>query len=409
MAGADKVARIYRVGREAWDGPGAGGCRGGARFPAGRVLLALALLAAAGSLAAEDKSGGGASASPGTGSGRPAAAADGLKRALVFPYLDQDGSLGADQRFALYAVPDMVRITLMEDPELVLVEKAEMEGLPDAPAAQASENGRRELARRLGADHYVWGYLVQSAGKLTVFHHIVDTASGRTVHMQYDSLPADAGIFDSLADSARDFAAWIRRSLPPRREEPRVVVETVEKTVEREVPVDRPVPLAAADRGALTFGGNLVFIVGELAPYLETTGAVHLAYTFGKGLIEPLRFGLRIDVGLLRQKGGSIFGGGSIDILNPSLDLSLAWPLVLGGGISLVPELDGGASVIFGRVNDSLISYVRPQLGLDLALRAEIVPEFQIGAGFRAAAVFAAWQTQTMVCLSPFVDLVFRP
>jgi hypothetical protein len=337
---------------------------------------------------------------------RPAPSADGLRRVVVFPYLDQNGSLPAEQRFALFTVPDMVRITLMEDAGLDLVEKADLESA-QALSAEAldGETARRSLATRLGADHYVWGYLVSAGGKLSVFHHIVDTASGRTVHMQFDSLTADAAIFDTLAASAQGFANWIRRSLPSRLVEPVIV----EKTVERDVLVDRPVPLPASERGALALGGDLQFFVGELEPYLNLTGGGTLSYTFGKGALEPLRFGLRIDLGFLRQKNDGLFGAGAIAIINPSLDLLLAWPIGLGGGFAFVPELDAGASVIFGRVNDSLISYVRPQVALDLALRLDIVPEFQVAAGLRVAAVFWAWQSQTMLSLMPFIDLIVRP
>ena len=344
---------------------------------------------------------------------------DGIRTVAVFTYLDPSGSLAPEQAFARFAVPDVIRLTLMEDPDLILIEKSAIDAALAAnprggPAADSleGEEARRGIARDTGADHYIWGYLVPSAGHLAVLQFVVDVESGKTIHMRQDAFADGQAIFDEVAASARSFASWVRSSIPPRAVEPIVIVKEipvetpVERTVDRIVERLVPVEISPRDRATLGIGASALVFAGSLAPSLMPTGEFGLAFAFGRSPSHPLRFGLRTEMALIRQTASA--PGGSITVLEPSLAGLATWPIELGRELSFVPEFDAGATMVFGKVNDSLVAYLRPRLGLEASLAGGPLPTLPLAIGVRFSAVFWAWGNETLWEILPFARAIFR-
>ncbi len=127
-------------------------------------------------------------ASPLFGQEEPAAPYTGnAGRLAVLPYFAPPGSLPPEYAFSVFTVTDVIRLTLLEQDRFALVEKSEIDaaanalGLPDNWPEE--ELLCIQLSREASADYLIRGYVAWMGDALKVFHILIDTASGRTLHM----------------------------------------------------------------------------------------------------------------------------------------------------------------------------------------------------------------------------------
>lgn len=341
----------------------------------------------------------------------------GARLIAVFPYEAQDGALRPEHAFAGYAIPDMLRVNIAEGGRFMLCDKTLTEAAfasargpsGEAPGAQAL----RDAARGLGADHFVWGYLVSASEELSVYQELIETESGSSVHASIARLPADSQIFDAAAESAREFAAWIGESLETRGPEivyvdKEVVVEKP-VVVEKEVPVDRyvEVPVRVSSGLSLSVDSGYRIFLPPFSSWLRPALRLGAAFDFkeskgGWGL------GIALDSSPLVQKTGAIFAPDGIAILQASLLMTLSKRIALGKNLGLSLAAGAGGTAIAGLVSPQVVGYLRPEISLRADLDWALLPWLSLRPGLRAGAVFWAWQSDTMLDLEPNLDLSFR-
>lgn len=335
----------------------------------------------------------------------------GARAIAVFPLAAPEGSLRPEHAFARFAVPDMLRQGLVENggylsPDaaavnLALAEHPVAAGDPDRTDGAAAW---LPAARALGADHFIWGYLVSTGEGLGVFVFLVDTSSGETVHRDWRTLAGGQTIFDEAADFARGFSDWIHDAVPLRPE----VIYVDRPTLVPAKPLEEPQkPLP---RNSVSAGAEFRFFLPPFSNWLQP--AVRPVVDLSLGLADPTVFalGLSLSAGPLSQKGSGLFGaaeGSSISVVQASLLLDGTLHLRLANTLLAQASVEAGVAVIAGAVSGRFISYVRPEAGLVLGLEWRPLAWFALAAAAHAALVPWAWEDNIMVDISPRIVLRF--
>jgi len=322
------------------------------------------------------------------------AAPSGAKLIAVFAYADPGGFLKREDAFARYAIPDMIRAGIGKEGRFGLADKAA------GAAGEATEEQMRAAAREVGADHFVWGYIGSLDGGIGVFHRVVETESGRTVHESFGRLPSGEGIFDALEKSVGDLQAWIAADLPLRG--PEVVY------VEKEIVVEKPV--APKDDRGLGIGADASyrFFVLQFADWLRPAPRAGLSLDLKEG---PGRFrlGFLIESSPLFQVDGDLMVMGGITVLQTSLGLRASFAFPIATGLAFRCSALAGASFFAGYVAPKGIAYVRPTGALSASLEWLPSRDFALGLECRAEATPFAWGGAAMADIAPVAYLRFLP
>jgi hypothetical protein len=362
-------------------------------------------------------------ASPGLGA-QDAQPAAGVRRIAIFPYSLREGALRPEHDFARYAIPDILRVAISDAGRFSLVERANIDAaLASSALAHPADPDPAELAAiaaGLGADHFIWGYLVSAGEGLRLFQHIAESDSGKILRMEWAALPADQGLFDAAAERAQAFAALIDSELPLRGPDVVYVDRTV--VVEKEVPVPAPEP-AVADEAA---GGepraledkpsgfsiqadfDYRFFFPPFYAWVRPAPRLGVLFSFASSPAGP-GLGLALDASPLYQEGDRLFGVTGVTVIQAGFLLDAFWPLDLGPAFSLRLGALGGGQLFAGLVSSQVVAYVRPELGIRADLEWKALPWLRPGIGLRAGIVFNAWGKEPMLEAAPRLFLRFLP
>ncbi len=350
----------------------------------------------------------------------PAAAqGQGAEQALarviaVFPYGAREGALRPEHAFAAYAVPDMLRVNIAARGRFLLCEKFAVEEAYKKLSAAAGESGPgmealRAAAKALGADHFIWGYLISTGSDLGLYQELVETETGATRHMVFSRLPSNSMIFDEAEASAREFAAAIDARLEVRP--PDIVYVEKEVIVEREVPVERVVEIQApaSVEPRLTVAGNLScrFFYLAFGQWLRPALRAGIEIS-GKETAKGFGLGFLLESSPLIQKTGVAFVANGITVLQTSALVQAAWKLRLSPAFIARIGVSAGASIFAGYVSPQVVAYIRPEAGLRSEIQWNPTKFFGMDLGARAGLVMAAWDGNQMLDLAPFAGIRFR-
>ncbi len=312
----------------------------------------------------------------------------------VFPYFCPDPEEAKNLAWAVFAVPDMVRERLLDENRFILVEKTEMEDKASQAALPSDyytgEKNRLSVARSCGADFYTWGYMLRTVDGIKVFHGLVNASSGRTVHLESASLPDGKELIGAMERSVIAFGELTRQSLP-------------EKII---IPAALPAPGAS--------NGTHHFILSPSIGYLthpvifsdllkpSLTGGIKLSYSAGQRRF--METGIEAGFTILSAYSGQ---GQNIEIAMIPITASIGLNAPLLDFMKSRLSLAGGASLIFGRVNDEFLNYVRPIAALEGAL--VFFPESRISpeALCRIFYVVNCYQNQNMFGVEPKLSVRF--
>lgn len=273
------------------------------------------------------------------------AAGQGTHTLLVFPYSSPDSSVQKSWGYALFAVPDLLREKLQNQPGFTLLS-------PSGPAETAE--ARLAQARERQADFYLWGYLVRSGKGLKVFHQLVEVPGGSVRHAESQDLPADVSLIDTMTASTSQFADWLKTGLPP--PEPQIVVieKTVEKTVEKVVEVPRPSTWNASPvLGGMGFGG-------VYAKLLDGSGLLEFNGRWGGP--AWLEWGFSAGLGTLKHPAATA-SLPTFDILLVPLHGLVAVKTAGSDLLTAGWELRAGTSALFGRYGSNTVAAFCPSWG----------------------------------------------
>jgi hypothetical protein len=337
----------------------------------------------------------------------------------ILPYSSPDPAVANRFSYALYAVPDLLREQLMADARFSVVERRRVDEAiaagPRLDAGLADEEGRRSIAAACGSDYYVWGYILESAEGLRVFHLFSETESGRTLHASTLVLPEGPGLIDRMADSVLDLYRWTQAELPALAEKPpeeKTVV--VEKTVivEKPVIVERTIVVTEREEVVRRLGLSLSPSLGYLLfPWtfrndLKPVPAAGLAVAWAPRGSAAFEAGL--DLRFTKLENADRAGVSAIDVVMlPVLaEAALLWEPLEGFGLRL--SAGGGFSLIFGRVNSEYMNYLKPLASAGVDARWLPSPGLSIGVGVRLAYGFGFYAGRDMIYLAPGLTASLR-
>jgi hypothetical protein len=337
-----------------------------------------------------------------------AAQDSGARLIAIFPYGDAEGSLKREEAFARYAIPDMLRVDIAERGRFSLVEKAAVDAALSASGGESGEGGASQetlaaAARALGADHYIWGYIGSMGDGLAVFHNLVETESGKTLHAAFARLPSGQGVFDAAEASIHEFSAWINADLPERA--PEIVY------VEKEVIVERPAsPPPKAAPGGLAIGADFSyrFFVFEFADWLRPAPRAGLSLDLAEDR-KGSRLGFLIETSPLFQDEGSVMDLDGITIIQFSLYARASFALGIARGLEARLGAMAGTGFFAGYVPPDVIAYFRPSLAIEANVEYRPTQRLGIGLGARAEATFFAWQANHMLEIAPAIYVRYLP
>jgi hypothetical protein len=332
----------------------------------------------------------------------------GARLIAVFPYGDSGGFLRKEDAFARYAIPDMIRLNIAKQGRFDAAPKAAVDkALADSGAdaeGEASQEGMRAAAIALGADHYVWGYIGSLGDGIGVFHRIVETESGRTVHESFGRLPAGEGIFDAIERSVGEFSAWINADLPVRG--PDIVY------VEKEVIVEKPAgPPPESDPGrGLGIGVDVSyrFFAFQFASWIRPAPRAGLELDLAENR-RGARLGFIIESSPLFQASGGLMVLGGVTVLQTSLFARLCFSLPITAGLEARLAAMAGASFFAGYVSPQPIAYLRPSFAIAACLQYRPLHRLAIGLEARAEITPYAWGSSHMIDFAPVLALRFFP
>lgn len=287
---------------------------------------------------------------------------------VIFPYFSPDPAVEKAYGYALFAVPDLIRESLAKEVRFRLVSD-------NGPPVAALPERRLERARDLKTDFFLWGYVLRTTAGLKVFHNIMATETGESVHFESEVLPPGEALIDTMEASSRHFADWIVLQLP----EKTPLVQTVEKTVVVEKVVERlvevpfmPTVTMETAFGVLTFaeGFNSVF---------AGTGLLKLDASFPLKGVTWFQWGASSRLFSVKDSGNQEAAP------NLSLDV-LYFPVLAFAGLKanlwdvmeLGWDLKAGASFLFGRYNGTTVNLMRPSWGTGVSM--ELFPKFKLSA-----------------------------
>jgi hypothetical protein len=335
-------------------------------------------------------------------SAEPGPRAAGAKLIAVFAYGDSGGFLKREDAFARYAIPDMIRSGISQEGRFSLADKAACDdALAKAGAAgEATEEQMRAAARDLGADHFIWGYIGSLGDGIGVFHRVVETESGLTLHESFGRLPSGQGIFDALEKSVGELQAWIATDLPLRG--PDVVY------VEKEVVVEKPA--APKDGGGLGIGADASyrFFILQFADWLRPAPRAGLSLDL-KEWPGRIRLGFLVESSPLFQVNGGLMVMGGVTVLQTSIDARASLSLPIAKGLAFRCAALAGASFFAGYVSPQVIAYVRPTAALSACLEWSPARDFALALECRAEVTPYAWGNAAMVDVSPGLYLRYLP
>lgn len=317
----------------------------------------------------------------------------------ILPYFAPRDALPAQYSFVLYAVVDVIRLALLDERRFAVVERSELE---DAVAASGLPSGWEEdeasclgLARSLGVDYLIRGYVAWTGDRLKVVHLLLDARSGRTVHVGERKLGTGPDLVADVEESAREFSLSIGRSLPDR--EPDTVVVETEKVVVRETVVERE-----RARRSFEAGGSMGFYLGGISQYLAPSAGVRLAYRSALAAGSALALGIDAELYLLNQRQ-SFFeeSGQSIDVLFMPVRVAGRWSLFRSRVLGFDLSAAAGPAVVFGLVSPKLISYFRPTVGLGAELSLFPESTFSLVLGGEASWTFYIYDDLQLPALQP--------
>ncbi len=330
-------------------------------------------------------------------------AARGARLIAVFPYLAKEGALLPEHGFAAYAVPDMLRVGIATEGRFALCEKDEVEGafaaaqgdLASPDTSQRSALIRAALA--LGADHFVWGYLISSGEALSIYQELVETESGRSLHISFTSLPSGPEIFDAAQKSATDFSAWIASDLPLR--------QTQVLYLDKEVIVERPV--RAPSGIELSLGADYRFFFLSFEEWLRPTPRF-----FFSAKLPPNKKGyalsLAIESSPLLQRAQGIFIAEGITVLHTALLLGASRSFRPHQRLSVNLGAQLGAALFAGYVSPRGVAYLRPEAAINLDLGWNIQAWLSLNLGLHSHLVPYAYGSSPMLDLAPRLSLTFH-
>ena len=321
----------------------------------------------------------------------------------VFPYFTADGT-AAESEYAVFMVPDMIKIKLSESARFILLDPVELENAVTNLTLK-NEYYREEAsclaaARAAGTDYYIRGYLYSAGEDLSVVHTVVSTAEGRVLHMEKQKLPRNRELVELLEKSSELFADWINRKLPD--PEPDVVV------IERETVIEVPVEQEEVNF-TLTTGAAYRFYLSESAQYLRPNLGADIEFLFSLPSWRYSSVGFRLAFDLLNQKE-SFYQSSNQDIT------VLHMPIMLSGRLSLpvLPflavdgGLDLGGAMIFGFVQPEVIANFRPSVAADAGLL--FFPDSMVSIGIYGAGAASFYVHGDLLLLSaaPSVKINFN-
>lgn len=311
----------------------------------------------------------------------------------IMPYHAPPGSLPPQYAFTLYAVVDVIRLTLLEEDRFALVERAELDaaarsaGLADGWAED--EGLCLNLARGLNADYMIRGYVAWTGERLKVTHLLVDARSGRTLHVGERSLGTGPDLVRDIEESAKAFSVRVARALPDR--EPDTVI------VEKETLVVRDPPRRVVEAGA-----SVAFPMWRIAEYLAPSAGLRLGYRTELGSGSSVSLGASAELYLLNQRQ-SFFSesGQSIDVLFVPVFVEGRWTAARSGFLALELSAAAGPAVVFGLVSPAIISYFRPAAALGAELVLFPSSRVSIAVGGAASWTFFIYEELQLPSLQP--------
>ena len=341
-----------------------------------------------------------------------------VSKVAVFPYYTEKGALEEEYDYAVYMIPDMIRIKMMESGRFLIFESYELEqaagilGLPEDFYVEIESC--LEAAADIGADYLIRGYLYSDEGRLTVVHSVFSVADGKTLHMEKQKLPEGKELLELLENSADLFAEWLNSELPD-PEVPVVVIEretVIEKEKLVEVPVEgKPEDPADEDRTGLRLSAAAAyrFYFAGSAQYLDPNLSTGASFLFQVPEWDQLSLGFRISVEVLNQRPAFYeLTGQEIKAVQVPVILCARLSFPILSFLSAEAGLGAGGSVVFGFVEPEVFANFSPVVSAEAGLHffPESFVSFSLQAG--ASAVFNAYEAVNLFSWQPSAFLNFN-
>ncbi len=334
--------------------------------------------------------------------------ADGPATIAVFPYFSPDPAIAEGFAYALYAVPDLLRERLMADPRFAVAGRAAVDAAIAAEGfkadAAAVDAGRQAVARRCGADYFIWGYILRSGEGLRVFHALVEVETGRTLHLVNRVLPEGPELIDAMSDSVLALHDWTKAGLEPLHRPERIVEKTV--VVEKTLVVKETQTLVRKVGLSLSPSISYLLFPWSFSADLRPVPAAGLEVSWTPGNGSPFDAGLDLQFSTLRNKDGAGISAIDVIMLPVLAEAGLRW--MPSERFGLRAAAAGGFSLIFGRVNAILMDYPRPLISARVDAEWQPSQGFSARAGARLYYGFGFYSDQDMLFLAPEAAVAFH-
>lgn len=341
-------------------------------------------------------------------------------RIVVFPYFAAPGEVSGEWDYALFLVPDMIKINLMESQRFSIVETGEIDEAADALGLEDWYIQDGDLcagaAEYLDTDYYIRGYLYSDEQQLMVVHTVVSAAEGKVLHIQKQKLPEGRQMLQLLEDSSEMFAEWLNKELPDTK--PEVVVierETIienEKIVEVPVEVTVEVPVVVeAERVdfQLSAGTGYHFYQAGSSQYLEPNLSFNLEFQFQHPDWKIFSTGFCLLFEALNEKDAFYaYSEQDIDVVLIPFLLEGRFSLPLNSVVGLEGGLGLGGALIFGFVEPDVFASFRPSVAADAGLVLFPSSMISIGLSGGFSATFYAYEQIHLFTVYPAVNIEFN-
>ena len=310
---------------------------------------------------------------------------DGVQSMIIFKYYSIGDQSTAKYSYLSDTVPDIIKETLLDKNLFHIIEKTQINRTVKEIGMDEDyykkEDDRIKIARFLSSEYFLWGYYVLEDDKLFLFHHIVETETGRTLNVIKEEHTTGKELFDTVEKSARDFSNWINRELPQRKPESKEFSE--------------------GEKTAYSIGAGIFYNI--YFPYIFSSSlksglGVSIDFKLYPPAIKPFYIGFLFPVAMLKALESS------------SVEIDLLFvPLFMKTGVNFSPlhflkmetSINFGGAIIFGYKSPEILSYIRPSIGGEFNLLFTLVDFFTISAGIRYTCVLSAYNKWAMHLLNP--------